>query len=459
MASISFPSFSVLFSTFLFLFLHASIVAEGQVPVNETFKVVNEGEFGDYITEYDASYRLIEVDSLFAFPFRLCFYNTTPGEFVLGMRAGLPRDEDLMRWVWDANRNRPVKENATLSFGRDGNLVLAEADGTVAWQTNTANKGVTGIRMMRNGNLVLFDKNGKFVWQSFDHPVDTLLSGMSVRTKLISRTSDSDGRDGKYSLVVDPKGLNFYLNNAGKLVRYNGWGTEQDKTLVSMLFKTEPIDQDPKSAGWELLIEPFYKSTSPPAPQAPRRGLLQSFPIGSGNALILRKLNYNASITYLRLNSDGNVKAYTYFNDVPYLKWSETFAYFSDYYVRECGLPEKCGSLGLCQRGMCIACPTPKGLLGWSETCSPPALKPCSAKGNKVDYFKIDAAEHFLNQDSTGNGEGPTSLEACRDKCTKDCGCKAFVYKQDIKKCLRVPVLGTFIKDTNTSTAYIKYSL
>ncbi|KAK0599227.1 hypothetical protein LWI29_003432 [Acer saccharum] len=85
----------------------------------------------------------------------------------------------------------------TLTFGRNGNFVLAEANGRVEWQTNTANKGVTGIKLLRNGNLVLHDKNGKFTWQGFDHPTNTLLAGQSVkingRDKLVSRTSDMVG--------------------------------------------------------------------------------------------------------------------------------------------------------------------------------------------------------------------------------------------------------------------------
>ncbi|KAL6283454.1 hypothetical protein ACE6H2_014383 [Prunus campanulata] len=43
----------------------------------------------------------------------------------------------------------PVGENATLTFGTDGNLVLADADDRVAWQTNTANKGVVGFKLLK----------------------------------------------------------------------------------------------------------------------------------------------------------------------------------------------------------------------------------------------------------------------------------------------------------------------
>lgn len=57
--------------------------------------------------------------------------------------------------VWDANQGNPVGENATLAFGTDGNLLLADADGRVAWQTNIANKDVVGFELLQNGNLVL----------------------------------------------------------------------------------------------------------------------------------------------------------------------------------------------------------------------------------------------------------------------------------------------------------------
>ncbi|XVF18659.1 hypothetical protein REPUB_Repub11eG0041900 [Reevesia pubescens] len=146
---------SPLFFQFIFLSVFAFATTIAQVPANQTFKFINEGEFGDRIIEYDASYRVIRNDvyNFLAPPFRLCFYNTTPDAFIFAIRAGFPNDESLMRWVWDANRNHPVRENATLTFGEDGNFVLAEADGRVVWQTNTANKGVTGIKLLDNGGV------------------------------------------------------------------------------------------------------------------------------------------------------------------------------------------------------------------------------------------------------------------------------------------------------------------
>ncbi|KAB2615997.1 epidermis-specific secreted glycoprotein EP1-like [Pyrus ussuriensis x Pyrus communis] len=48
---------------------------------------------------------------------------------------------------------KPVGENAILTFGTNGNLVLAHANGKVAWQTNTADKGVVGFKLLPNGNM------------------------------------------------------------------------------------------------------------------------------------------------------------------------------------------------------------------------------------------------------------------------------------------------------------------
>ncbi|KAK8622655.1 hypothetical protein V6N13_117561 [Hibiscus sabdariffa] len=305
---------SPLFFQFIFISLFAfAVPALAQVPANQTFRFVNQGDFGDYIVEYDASYRIIRnnVYSFFTFPFRLCFYNTTPDAHIFAIRAGVERDEDLMRWVWDANRNDPVRENATLTFGEDGNFVLADVDGRVVWQTDMANKGVMGIRLLPNGNLVLFDKNGNFVWQSFDYPTDTLLVGQSVRingrNKLVSRTSDIDSSNGPYSIVLDSNEFIMYLNNSGQQLIYGGWRENDFGNLVT--FNVMPGNQNATTYELVLTHEQVNQSTTLAASNG--RRLLQVQPTRGGNNLNLNKLNYNATISFLRLGSDGNLKAFT----------------------------------------------------------------------------------------------------------------------------------------------------
>lgn len=137
--------------------------------------------------EYGASYRDVGV---IRNHFRLCFFNTTPNAFTLVIGMGTRSSDSIIRWVWQANPQTPVHEEASLSFGPEGNLVLSQPDGRVIWQTNTENKCVIGLTMNENGNLVLFD---------------TLLVGQSLtldgQNKLVSRDN------GSYTLTLEPDRL------------------------------------------------------------------------------------------------------------------------------------------------------------------------------------------------------------------------------------------------------------
>lgn len=71
--------------------------------------------------------------------------------------------------IWSANRDHPVKENATLEFTLGGNLVLRDADGSYVWSSGSSGRSVNGMVITVIGNLVLFDHRNATVWQSFDH--------------------------------------------------------------------------------------------------------------------------------------------------------------------------------------------------------------------------------------------------------------------------------------------------
>ncbi|KAK1274687.1 hypothetical protein QJS04_geneDACA020797 [Acorus gramineus] len=55
--------------------------------------------------------------------------------------------KELPQVVWSANRNHPIKENATLELTRDGDLVLKDVDNTVVWSSNTSRKSVVGLNL------------------------------------------------------------------------------------------------------------------------------------------------------------------------------------------------------------------------------------------------------------------------------------------------------------------------
>ncbi|XP_056171294.1 probable serine/threonine-protein kinase PBL16 [Syzygium oleosum] len=82
---------------------------------------------------------------------------------------------------WSANRNHPVGSQAILELTVGEDLVLKDADGFVAWSTQTYAKSVAGIKLTNTGNLVLFDENNTAVWESFNDPKDTLLPGQKLR--------------------------------------------------------------------------------------------------------------------------------------------------------------------------------------------------------------------------------------------------------------------------------------
>lgn len=424
------------------------VQAQSVVPSNATFKYTNEGEFGFYITEYDASYRATDIGK---FPFLLCFYNATPNAYILGLRMGHRRSESVLRWVWDANRGKPVRENATLTFGTDGNLVLADVDGTVAWQTGTANQGVVGLELRPNGNLVLFDSKGKFIWQSFDHPSDTLFVGQSLRlngpNKLVSRLSDTEPLDGPYSYVLEKRHMALYYksNNAKNPFLYYATEFGDGKGfLSSVLFKIDPFTTIESDTVWAYEFDLDFTMNNSTTP--------------SGSSTFSRP-KYNTTYSILRVDMDGNLRIYTYEEHVDWVAWEVTYTLLNrdrGEERSECKLPKRCGSLGVCEDNQCVACPTANGLLGWSKSCAPPVLPPCGKRAN-VDYYKVVGAEHFTT--GVTDGSGPTKLADCRKKCDSDCKCLGFFYREESSKCLVAPDLGALNKVSNSShVAYIKIS-
>ena len=414
-----------------------SFIAQASVPPNETFRYVNEGEFGPYIVEYDASYRPLPKSTS---PFQLYFYNTTPNAFTLALRLGTRRTESLFRWVWEANRGNPVHENATLTFGSNGNLVLADADGRVAWQTNTANKGVVGFKLLPNGNMVLLNSKGKFIWQSFDYPTDTLLVGQSLMakgvTKLVSRASARDNNDGPYSLVMEPKRLALYYkskNSPGPILyfTYFDWLSTQEGSLEYVKVYCTP-DTDENYA-YDIGLEYHLGNTS--------------------NSGILARPKYNSTFTFLRLGIDGNIRFYTYYDKVDWSAWENTYTLFDrDWSESECQLPERCGELGLCEDNQCVACPLSNGLVGWSKDCKPKKLTSCGV--NDFHYYKVEGVDHFMSKYT--NGDSVTEND-CGKKCSVDCKCLGYFYHKETTKCWVAYDLNTLTKVSNSMhVGYIK---
>ncbi|OVA15168.1 Bulb-type lectin domain [Macleaya cordata] len=342
-------------------------------------------------------------------------------------------------WCFLAPPLHPVTENAKLIFGRNGNLVLVDADGRVAWQTGTTNMGVVDIKLLRNGNLVLVDKKGGFVWQSFHYPTDTLLIRQGLQQGNLSNKLVS----GAYSLVMEEKQVGLFFK-----------GPQSSKPLLYLLESPSFVEGPFKNVT-------FMVAPAEDGPDYANELRLEFVGTSFGRSALAQP-KYDSTLSILRLGSDGNFRIYTYFEKGNRDAWEETYTEFRKNWLSECLLPEKCGSLGLCDDNQCVACPTPKGLMGWSKDCKPSNLPSCNSTTGAaayVSYYKLEGVDHFLN--TNFQGEGPMKIDECRKKCTKDCKCMAFFYRKDTSMCLLTAQLNTLMKAIDSSSneriAYIKY--
>ncbi|KAJ6333055.1 hypothetical protein OIU77_009003 [Salix suchowensis] len=369
-------------------------IAHATVPPSSTFKYVNEGEFGFYSSEYAPDYRPLPIG----------------GQNQQGAGSGKPTE--------------------ATQFAKMPPSPLG-----IAWQTNTANKGVVGFEVLPNGNMVLHDSKGNFIWQSFDSPTDTILVGQSLRvggaTRLVSRASQNENSDGAYSLVMESKRLVMYYKspNSPKQYLYYTFAPRQDRLQNATLnYNPDPYDDSASEV---------------------------TFDLSSGGWSVHARPKFNATLSFLRIGIDGNLRIYSYNNKVDYMAWDVAFTLFSrdDFPESECQLPERCGKFGLCEDNQCVACPLPGGLLGWSKNCEP--VKPPACGSKNFYYYKLEGVDHSMSK--YAGGSGPVKEDECGRKCSSDCKCMGYFYNKETSKCSIAYDLQTLTKVSNsTHVGYIK---
>lgn len=408
--------------------------------------------------EYDANYRTLPLTSPNGI-FQMIFFNTTPNAYALGIAMGYSGQGETKRIVWTANRNDLVREGASFKYGTGGNLVLSNADGRVVWSTNTYGKGVVGMELQNNGNLVLHDKLKKPVWQSFDHATDSLLVRQSLNIggvkKLVSRASEKDGSEGPYSLAIEAGGLALYASIPEPVPLWTLSFYQRGPRDIYSITHTckKPVSQatfliDPQSKnGYRQMIEMRLANFT----AAPEFRALELCNLTSEEAnTTLYGFNtprFNTTLSFLRLESDGDLKMYTYLPDMELNKWDITYQRFGCWQ----GVPEFGGSMVVSRRCQCLACAEADGYKG-SGSCALPSLadsKDTSSSNSSVDFYKLAGPEHFVN----ANPFGETETEECRRKCSHDCyTCAAFLQWKQSSACLHTPTVGTPNKQLGNRT-------
>ncbi|XP_060190216.1 G-type lectin S-receptor-like serine/threonine-protein kinase SD2-5 [Lycium barbarum] len=303
--------------------------------------------------------------------------------------------------VWSANRNNPVKINSTLQFTADGELVLRDVDGTLAWSTNTAGKSVAGLSLTDEGNLVLFDSTNATVWQSFDHPTDALVPGQKLvsgmkLTASVSTTNWTEG--GLFSLSATGDGLVAFV----------------ESNPPQTYFESERSTAGLNASGGSNYV--MYLN-----------GSLALFANSSDSNETLVTIPPAFSAQYMKLESDGHLKVYEWQS-----AWNEVEDILTGF-NGECYYPMVCGRYGICSRGQC-SCPKSssnsttyfrqiddrQGNLGCSEV----TRLTCNAS-NKHRFLELQNVDYFTFTTDIGN----TNMNTCKDACLRNCSCKAALFR------------------------------
>eukprot|EP00268_Persea_americana_P013290 TRINITY_DN15790_c0_g1_i11.p1 TRINITY_DN15790_c0_g1~~TRINITY_DN15790_c0_g1_i11.p1 ORF type:complete len:809 (-),score=132.88 TRINITY_DN15790_c0_g1_i11:133-2559(-) len=345
--------------------------------------------------------------------------------------------------VWSANPNNPVGENATLHLNDQGDLVLHNVDGSLAWSTNTSGKSVIGMTILSTGNFVLLGKNNSIVWQSFDHPTDTLLLGQKLMAgqRLTASVSDSNWTQGLLYLTVTAEGLFAFAgsNPPQAYRRYRFTATKKNREPRYVIFKNGSL------ALYILSAEPSKPDDKFDVPLA-------------------------SSIQYMRLEPDGHLRVYEWRG------WWKEVADLLTGHLDKCDYPTVCGNYGICSKGQC-SCPgendasvgyflpvnARKPTLGCYETT------PVSCQLTQSHHLlAIKDVSYFSYRDCNSSDLKRTDVESCKQACLKNCSCKAalFWYRGNISvaSCCLLSQLFSLMNNSKenmlyTSSVFIKVQI
>ncbi|KAH0653816.1 hypothetical protein KY289_031494 [Solanum tuberosum] len=316
----------------------------------------------------------------------LCDYNGTA--CVFGVLI-LPKIYDPYlydpRLVWSANRNNPVRANATLQLRQDGGLFLKDSDGTMIWSTSTSGKVVAGFNLTVLGNLVLFDKSNHTIWQSFDHPTDTLVPGQMINEgqKLRSSVSATNWSEGLFTFEVQRFGLLTYIESNPRQLYFSTYGGDG-----AFQFPGTYIFE-------EMLIGNFEFSNA----------------------------------RFMRFGDDGHLRVYHWKE-----YWSDEADLLTDF-IGDCGYPTVCGNYSVCITRQCTC---PQAAVGQTnflqqinyrqpnQGCV--LVTPISCEHSQYHIFmeiKDIAYIPFYMQ----YGTNKTDLENCKRSCLSNCSCKAAQFQ------------------------------
>ncbi|KAL6651962.1 hypothetical protein ACP70R_010887 [Stipagrostis hirtigluma subsp. patula] len=313
---------------------------------------------------------------------------------------------------WVANRERPLNDSAGMLMISDtGGLVLLDSSRQIAWSSNsTTTSSSVEAKLHDDGNFVVRDNGSSTIvlWQSFDHPSNTLLSGMKVGKDswtgsdwyLTSWSSPDDPSPGAYRRILDTAGLPDFVVWEGdaKTYRAGPWNGLR-------------FSGDPEVSTYTNLFT-FQVTTAPDETSygfTAKRGAPWS-------RLVLTEIG-----GVQRLVWDGSSRS-----------WQTFFRGPRDV----CDRYNKCGPFGLCDlaavstffcrcvKGFSPASPAAWSLRDTSGGCRRDVALQCS-NGATTDGFVLVKGVK-LPDTHNASVDMSITVKECRRRCRTNCSCLAY---------------------------------
>jgi hypothetical protein len=304
--------------------------------------------------------------------------------------------------VWTANPGAPVNGRLSrISFSGDGKLVLADANGTIVWDTKTGgNKQHLTVSLNDTGNLAITDPStGRALWQSFDWPTDTLLPSQVLSKDTILTAAYFTLRydsDNVLRLLYDgPDTASAYWPSPGIDV-YTSGRTNYNSSRIGVLDDTGAFLS---SDGLH------FQASDLGAPGVKRR---------------------------LTIEQDGNLRLYSLLKATG--DWAVTWVALN----QPCSVHGLCGKNAVCEYQPYLRCSCMPGYemadrRDWRKGCKPTFSVP-AANGNNCSqgvpeqftFLEVPHAD-FYGYDLWFNQS--ITFEDCMNLCLKLCACTAFSYR------------------------------
>ncbi|KAF8651284.1 hypothetical protein HU200_063534 [Digitaria exilis] len=312
---------------------------------------------------------------------------------------------------WVANGDRPINGNSgVLVISNTGSLLLLDG-GQITWSTNSSFASSAEAQLLDNGNLVVRDHGSSAIlWQSFDHPSNTLLSGMKLGKNtwtgaewyLTSWRSADDPSPGAYRRKLDTTGLPDLIVWQGNVRTYrtgpwNGrWFSGVPEVTTYMDLVTRQVTTSPGEISYSYTAEP------------------------------------GAPLTRLVLTDAGMVKRLVW--DAGTRTWQTFFQGPRDV----CDAYGKCGAFGLCDasaaatsfcsclKGFSPASPAAWSLRDTSAGCRRNVKLDCAANGTTTTDGFLLVSGVKLPDTHNATVDRSITVEECRARCLANCSCLAY---------------------------------